>query len=284
MKNKFILAALMLLAVLPSFAQNEDKPNVFVEAFANKSQTSNVACNNLRQEIVSGLIATGRLTVVDAATLNELPETKNDRLVSLNEMGIEYYIEGTLNSVDTKAKTTESNGKRKTQWEATINYTLNVISTETGVTKSAETLKDSYTIGDTEDEAILKAIEYARKRMKTFVDNNFKVEATIKALDEVDKKGVKTCYINIGSNAGISKGQIFEVFSKVEVAGEMIDKKIAEVKAEEVLSGTLTKCSVKSGGAEIKTCFEGKVPLSVVSRARKPGMFERINNGLDKVL
>ena len=264
--------------MLPIAAQ-DDKPNVLVESFANKSNVRDVACNNLRQEIISGLIATDRLTVVEAETLSDLPKDKNDRLIYLNEAGISYYIEGTLNSVDTKKKTRESNGKTSSQYEATINYTLAIIDTESGITKTSNTYKDSYLIADTEDEAILKAIEYAKKRMKRFVDDNFKVEAIIKALDEVDKKGVKSCYINVGSNAGITKGQIFEVFSKVEIAGEMIDKKVGEIKVEEVLSGTLTKCSVKSGGVEIKTCFDNKVVMNVVTRAKKENILNRfINN------
>ena len=268
MKKVFALTAL-LFSVLTIMAQ-DDKPNVLVEEFTNKSNASNVACNNLRQEIVSGIIDTGRLTVVDASTISDMPNAKNDKLVFLGEMGIQYYIEGILNSIDTKSKKSESGGKKTTLYEATINYTLTIIDTQTGVTKSSETFKDSYTIGDTKDEAILKAIEYAKKRMKRFVDTNFKVEAIIKALDEIDKKGsVKTCYINIGSNTGITKGQIFEVFSKIEVAGEQIEKKVGELKADEVLSGTLTKCTVKSGGTEIKKHFDNKVVLTVISRAKK---------------
>lgn len=273
--KKLLVMAAMLLTILPMAAQ-DDKPKVLVEAFNNKSKASDIACNNLRQEIVSGIIATERLVVVDAATISDMPKAKDERLVFLGEMGVQFYIEGTLNSIDTKSSKTD-NG---TQYEATINYTLTVIDTQTGVTKSSETFKDSYLVGDTEDEAILKAISDARKRMSRFVDKNFKVEAVIKALDKIDKKGVKSCYISIGSNAGITKGQIFEVFSQVEIAGEKVNKKVGELKAEEVLSGTLTKCNVKSGGAEIKTCFDNKVPLTVITRAKKPGLLDRVNNTL----
>lgn len=273
--KKFMVIAAMLLTVLTIAAQ-DDKPNVLVETFNNKSNANNVVCNNLRQEIVSGLIATDRLTLVEAATLSDMPTDKNDRLVFLNEAGIQYYIEGTLNSVDTKKKTVESNGNKKDQYEATINYTLAIIDTESGVTKTSDTYKDSYTIASTTDEAVRKAVEYAKKRMKRFVDDNFKVEAIIKALDEIDKKGVKSCYINVGSNAGIAKGQIFEVFCKTEVAGEMIDKKVGEIKVEEVLSGTLAKCSVKNGGAEIKNCFDNKVVMNVVTRAKKDNLLNRL--------
>jgi hypothetical protein len=148
-----------------------------------------------------------------------------------------------------------------------------VTETGTGITKFTETYKDSWHIGSTSDEAILKAIEQAKGRMAKFVDDNFKVEAVIKALDQVDpKKGVKTCYITIGSAAGIDKGQIFEVFIEAEVAGEKIQKKIGEVRAKEVMSAKLTLCDVKSGGMEIKENFEKNVRMTVISRAKKPGL------------
>lgn len=273
MIKRFFSLACMLVMTTVMMAQ-EEKPNVVVAEFQNKSNASRVACNNLRQEIVSGLIATDRLTVVEASTLGKIPESKNDLLLFLSGMAIQYYIEGTLNSVDTKTSKS-SNGN--TLHEATINYTLTLIETETGVTKSSETFKDSYNVGDTSDEAILKAIEYAKKRMTRFVDNNFKVEAVIKALDEVDeKKGVKTCYISVGSDIGISKGQIFEVFSKVEIAGEKINKKIGEVRVEEVLSGTLSKCSVKNGGLDIKRNFDAQIQMTVMTRAKKLKPWEKL--------
>ena len=273
MMKKLFTVAIMLVMTMAMMAQDE-KPNVVVAEFQNKSNASRVACNNLRQEIVSGLTATDRLTVVETSTLGDMPKAKNELLIALNGLGIQFYIEGTLNSVDTK---TSQSSSGKTNHEATINYTLTLIDTETGVTKSSETFKDSYTIGATTDEAILKAIEYARKRMTRFVDNHFKVEAVIKALDEVDeKKGVKSCYISVGSDAGISSGQIFEVFSKVEIAGEKINKKIGEVRVEEVLSGTLSKCSVKNGGLDIKRNFDAQIQITVMTRAKKLKPWEKL--------
>ena len=271
--KKLFTVAIMLVMTMAMMAQDE-KPNVVVAEFQNKSNASRVACNNLRQEIVSGITATDRLTVVEASTLGDMPKAKNELLIALHGMGIQFYIEGTLNAVDTKSSKSSSG---KTNYEATINYTLTLIETETGVTKSTETFKDSYTVGDTSDEAILKAIEYAKKRMTRFVDTHFKVEAVIKALDEVDpKKGVKTCYISVGSDAGISSGQIFEVFSKVEIAGEKINKKIGEVRVEEVLSGTLSKCSVKNGGLDIKRNFDAQIQMTVMTRAKKLKPWEKL--------
>ena len=212
-------------------------------------------------------MATGRLDISDASTLSALPTDKNDRMIALSEQGIQYALQGVLNTLTQNEKTT-SDGKR--QYEAEVNYTLVLIETETGFNKTSETFKDSWVIGETADEAIGKAVEKASKRMKRFVDNNFKATATVKALDQVDpKKGVKTCYISVGSDMGIAKGQIFEVFVKQEVAGEQIDQKIGEVKVSEVKSGTLSLCEVKSGGADIKKYFDEQAPITVISRAKK---------------
>jgi len=263
MKRLFTFAAL-LFAVMSIMAQDE-KVAVCIGEMKNNSQKSDIVAKNLRNEIMQGIIDKDRLTVVDITTLGSMPTNKNERLALLNGKGIEFAIEGTMNSVDVK--------KSDKYWVAEINYTLTILETATGITKFTETYKDSWHIGSTSDEAILKAIEQAKGRMAKFVDDNFKVEAVIKALDQVDpKKGVKTCYITIGSAAGIDKGQIFEVFIEAEVAGEKIQKKIGEVRAKEVMSAKLTLCDVKSGGMEIKENFEKNVRMTVISRAKKPGL------------
>ena len=160
-------------------------------------------------------------------------------------------------------------GKTSYYYEGNVNYTLTLIETETGVTAISETYSESST-GDSETEAITAAANDAKKRMERFVQNNFKVEATIKALDEVDaKKGVKTCYVSIGSDMGVEKGQIFEVFAQIQVAGENVDRKIGEVKVLEVVSGTMSRCSTKDGGPAIKNAFENQQKITVRSRAKK---------------
>lgn len=265
--KKLLAFTVMCFAVLSGMAQNE-KTVLFFSLFKNSTSKSDVIAKNLRNEIMAGIMAKNRVTVVDATTLEGLPTAKNELLKALNGKGIHYLLEGTVNTIDQK---TDKDSKGNTQYVAEINYTLTLTDTETGATKSTDTYKDSWHVGDTSDEAILKAIEKAKNRMAKFVDDKFKLEATIKALDQIDEKkgAVKTCYITIGSEAGIAKGQIFEVFANVEVAGEQVQKKIAEVRAKEVMSPTLTLCDVKSGGAEIKKNFDKQITLTVISRATK---------------
>ncbi|WP_028904016.1 MULTISPECIES: hypothetical protein [unclassified Prevotella] len=267
MKKLFVMAA-MLLSAMGAMAQ-DDKPAVLVQQFTNKSSGKDAVANAVQQSVVSGLVGTNRLNVVDAGTMTDLPTVKNDLLVYLGDNGIGWLVEGILNSVSSAHKSSTVSGKTTYYYEGNVNYTLTLINTETGVTAISETYTNSST-GDSETEAITAAANGAKGRMERFVQNNFKVEATVKALDEVDaKKGVKTCYINIGSNMGVENGQIFEVFGQIQVAGENVDRKIGEIKVIEVVSGTMSRCSTKSGGPAIKSAFENQQKITVRSRAKK---------------
>jgi hypothetical protein len=193
-----------------------------------------------------------------------LPKTKNELLEMLKEKGCDYLLEGTLNTVSTSTSSTGNNRS------ATITYTLTITEVATKLTKNTKTFKETG-LASTDEKAIMDAAEDVSVNMSRLVDENFKVSATIKTLDQIDeKKGIaKTCYVSIGSELGIQKGQIFEVFADVEVAGERISKKIGELKAKEVLSGTLTLCEVKNGGDVIKRNFEAGIPMVIQSRAKK---------------
>lgn len=271
--------ATLLLTVIAASAQDEKKV-VFVEEFHNNAGYNKITVNNLRQAIISGIMATERLTVVDATTLPDLPKVRNERLQALGEKGFDYMLEGTLNSITESQSTSDG----KTSYKAEVNYTLVLIDTSTGVTEASETYTDSWSTGKTADEAIIKALGNAQNRMKRFVNEFFRVQATVKALDVVDnKKGVKTCYVSVGSGMGIQKGQIFEVYALVDIAGEKVNKKVGELKAKEVMSATLTLCDVKNGGLDIKKHFDAGTALKAISRPSK-NIFDDVSRGLDKLL
>lgn len=269
--KKLVVMAALLLSVVGAMAQGE-KTAVLVGKFVNKSTANNSVCNAVQQAVVSGLVGTGRLDVVDANTMTDLPTVKNDLLIYLNDNGITWLVEGTLNTVSSAYKSSTISGRTSYYYEGNVNYTLTLINSATGITGISETYTNSST-GDSADEAISNAASSAKGRMERFVQNNFKVEATIKALEEVDaKKGVKSCYISSGSDNGIEDGQIFEVFARIQVAGEQVDKKIGEVKVKEVMSGTLSLCMVKSGGPAIKSAFDNQQVITVRSRAKKDAL------------
>ena len=261
MKRLFTLLSMMLVLICAS-AQDEKTP-VCMGQFQNKADVSEMVVNTLRTELITGINNKGRLTLVDITTLGDsVPTSKNEMLKFLGEKGIQFLIEGSLNAVTCN--------KGEQYYSAEVNYSLTVIETETGVTKATESYKDTWSTGDSGDDAIMNAIGRAKSHMSRFVEDNFRLEAFIKELDQVDaKKGAKTCYISLGRAQGIAKGQILEVFARVQVAGEQVDKKIGELKAREVMSETLTLCDVKDGGKEIQSNYEKNIPLKVVSRPQK---------------
>lgn len=278
-KILFIAAMFLSMGIASAQEQGQEKEALFVENFTNSTSLADTYVNNLRNEVVNGIVATRRLMVADATVSTSLPTDKKERLAALNEKQIYYMLEGKLNSVT--EKTRQNSDKTETYYGAEVNYTLTLIDTYSGEILASETYKDSYSSGDTREMAITKAVEDAKGHMKKFVDNHFKVEAKIKSLGtERDKKNnAKTVFVSIGSAMGISKGQIFEVFQDVEVAGEKVRKKVAELKAKEVLSATLTECTIKNGADVITKSFEEGIDMYIVSRATTD-VFDK----MDKIL
>lgn len=261
MKKLFSFVAMMLLMSSTVVAQDEKK-NVAVEDFSYNSSIGTNWVTNLRNNIIGGITATTRVNVIDTKNL-DLPANKEERLVALGEM-VDVILTCHINSLKTAV---DSKDKK---WTCRSNYTITLTDAKGGGVISTTPFEDSWLTGDTESEAITNCLEYATKNMKKFVDNNFKAEALVKQLDQVDaKKGVKTAYISIGSNAGITAGQMFDIMEEVEIAGEKAQKKIGDAKAQEVVSGSLTLVKITKGGVEIKNAFDAGHKLIVVTRAKK---------------
>ncbi len=268
MKKIFVFAVMLMMAITAS-AQNEKKV-LCIEDFVNNAHCSDATLKSFQNEVITDIMATDRLTVVMASTFGDLPSAKNERLKTFRSKGVDYVLEGKLNSVTCQDKS--SNEKKS--YRAEVNFSLTVTDAATGAVTGTYSDVTVYN-GTTEAESIQKAIETMDSMIKRFVDTYFKVSGFVKALDKYDaKKGAKTVYITLGYDAGISEGQIFEVYTEAEVAGEKIVKKIGEVKASEVLSSTLTLCKVKNGEKEIYEAFIAEKTMVVVSRAKKLGVLD----------
>ncbi len=262
MKKIISIVAMMLLASVAIFAQ-DGKKKVAVESFSYNSSIGTNWVENLRNNIIGGITKTTRVDVVDAENLTSLPKDKEERLAELGDM-VDVILNCHFNSMATGMDKDRKNYTCKTS------YTITLTDAKTGGVLSTTPFEDSWSQGDNQADAITSCLEYATSNMKKFVDDNFKTEAVIKQLDQVDaKKGVKTAYISIGSNAGITSGQMFDIMEEVEIAGEKATKKIGDAKAQEVVSGTLTLVRISKGGVEIKNAFDAGHTLIVVTRAKK---------------
>lgn len=285
MKKIFSFVALIMLCAISAFAQDNDqnaKKGVCVDEFTFNSSIGTNWVTNLRNNVMEGLLKSGRLKIIDITTIKDLPTVKEDRLAKIREYGADVIVKGHYNSLDYKAKTKDG----KTHYETTSDFTLTLESTETGEIIGTQTFNDSSYSGDTAEESITSALKNATDDMRKFVDNNFKMEAIIKALDQVHpKKGAKTVYISVGSDAGVRVGgnilndalnggtaSLFDVFQEVKIADEPVAKKIGTLKAKEVMGANLTLCTVTKGGVEIQKAMEQNIKLTVVSRAATGGL------------
>lgn len=273
--GKTIISVVMMLFVASTlFAQSSEKTNVCVDQFTYSTNIGTNWVEHLRNCIIEGLTQQSRLNMIDIKTFGELPSAENDKFAKLSEGGVEIVVKGHFTSLDVKSVTKDG----KVTYETEINYTLKVVDAQSGQITATQNFKHSGS-AETKEKSITDSFTLSADDMKRFVNQNFKITGIVKTLDQVDnKKGAKTLYITAGSNAGVESGQPFEVFQEVEMAGEMISKKIGEIKVKDVLSGTLSLCNVNKGGKEIHKAFESGVKLTVVSRPKTQigGIFDGI--------
>lgn len=269
MKKIYSIIALMLLSITFAMAQQNDKPTVCIDDFEYGRRISSKWANILRSNVAKGILETGRLNVIDVADVNEPTDSEQSFLAGLSNDNIEVLIKGNFNILDCKSERKAG----KFNYNAKVGYTLTLVDTRNGNVIATHNFEGESSSGDKESDCIAKAIESATlRRMRKFVEDNFKVEAYIKEIDEIDKKGAKTVYVTMGSNDGIQQSQMFDVYQEIEVAGEVGSRLIGTAKAKEVLGGNLTLCTITKGGAEIKHAFDRGLKLIVVTRAKK-GLF-----------
>lgn len=285
MKKIFSFVALIMLCAISAFAQDNDqnaKKGICVDEFTFNSSIGTNWVTNLRNNVMEGILKTGRVQVIDITTLKDLPKEQQDRLAKIKELGVDVLLEGHYNSLDCQAKTKDG----KTHYETASDFNLTLKNTETGEIIGTQNFKNTWYSGETAEESVTSALKEAIDDMRKFVDNNFKMEAIIKALDQVHpKKGAKTVYISVGSDAGVRVGgggidsvlngsaaNMFDVFQEVMIANEPVAKKIGTLKAKEVMGANLTLCTVTKGGVEIQKAFEQNIKLTVVSRATTGGL------------
>jgi len=269
MKKIFLFAILAIMAI--SSAQAAGKKSLCVGRFSGASNvgTSNIVA--LRNSIMTGLSGTGRLDISDVTALGA-GDGQTAEIKAANDASCDYLLNGNINTMTVK--------KGEKYYICEINYTLKVYDIDEEKVFSTETLTATWHSGDTKDEAIAKAIDQAASDMKKYVDNTFKTQATIKSLDEIDKKkGAKTAYVSLGQDEGISAGQMFDIYKEIDVAGSKAKKLIGAAKAKEVVGADLTLVTITKGGVEIQQAFEAGQTIIVETRAKRD-----IFDGMNKLL
>ena len=266
-------------------AQEEEaagKPNVFIDYFYYPSSVKDAWADNLRNCVIEGINATGRVELIDASTKEALKleeeRRKNENIVSGGDLerlkvmtteGANYLITGTITSITTEYKKPE---KGDPYHSAACVYTLKVINPSNGKLVSTKNFKHggdgffSSSKGNNEDEAVAKVCRDAVSTMKELVEDAFKIEGYVLEASRIKKDEVKELYISIGSDNGVGPETYFDACIEREIAGRKSTKVIGTLKVKNVEGGDLTLCSVKKGGKEIKKAIDGGQKVVVKSK------------------
>ena len=78
------------------------------------------------------------------------------------------------------------------------------------------------------------------------------------------------CYINLGSDHGVKKGDYFSVLAPSVRAGRTTYSEIGKMKVEEVVDGTMSQCKVVQGDKKIFTAMEAFQALDEAAQKQQP--------------
>lgn len=290
MKKIFISLLGMCLCV-SAFAQ---KPVVVVDYFTTASCTA-AGVSALRSQVIAGLSETNRVNLIDVETEASLTlevgrraselalEDQTARMGQMRVLGANYLISGVVSKMGADKKTMEDG---KVYYTGNVVYSLKVVNAEDGTLIGAET----YTYADltgatgsTPEEATVNTLKKAQRSMKVFVSKYFKVEGTVVEMGEMKGGKPKNCYISLGSEDGIEKGQRCEVFAVKRIAGREARTMVGVVVVDEVVAADLADCKFVSGAKEIVDAFQAGQELVIVTK-EKADILGKAGNVLGGIL
>lgn len=153
-------------------------------------------------------------------------------------------------------------------YSCVLNYSITVTEVVSSTTVATATFDHSPsglggTVGkfldlsDSKDKAITSAVNMINSDIGDFLIKEFPLESTIVPMDyEVKKDKLVKCYINLGSDHGVKKGDYFSVLAPSMRAGRTTYSEIGKMKVEEVVDGTMSQCKIVQGDKKIFTAME----------------------------
>lgn len=289
--KKLMLITLCLCWVMYGFTQKKEV--LLVDYFSYTSKIGSSYPEQLRNAIIGGIAETGRLSVVDVdaeADLKIEAERRSSegamadetaRTAQMKTMGANYLLTAHVANMDAVRKTLD-NGS--IYYDGLISFTVKVTNITDGSIKVSKQFDYSglnAKTGDSREAAITATLAYVKTSMQKFVNDYFKLESTIVAIEQSDKKkGAVTVYINCGSTVGIQKGQLFDVKVEKDIAGKKILTNIGALKAEEVQGEDMTLCKVTKGGKEILEANQDGRKLVIISGKQGGGLWKTMGTVL----
>jgi len=291
MKNIFkpILCAAACVAALHATAQTDpSRETVLINPFTYTGAVNQAATDNIRSAVMTGFSDRGRFNVIDVmtdATLSKLVAQRGeDNVTAANwQENSEAFkatqartiIIGQANNIANSQERSESG--KITYWTE-VTFSLKVYSIADGSQIGAEDFAVKECDFDSYDGAFNSAMASIRKKMVGFIETNYPIITYILEAAETDKKGnIKTLYISGGSEVGISKGLVFEVFTEKKIGPKTIQTKIGKLVANQIMDGA-TLCKVSEGAPAIKEKLANGETLTVKSLKQRPKIWDVVDS------
>ncbi|MCM1066106.1 MAG: CsgG/HfaB family protein [Muribaculaceae bacterium] len=290
-KLTFVLAFAAAMFGIDRAAAQEttSKPNVFIDYFWRPTDVDGNIAEQLRGYVIEAINESNRVELIDVDSRSALQIEKErrgtgelsdgddmSRLAVMKEEGANALIQGRITSFVIKKHTSKDGS---IYYDAAVTYTLKAINPSDGKLIASKTISAGNEMfnlqtSPTADEAAMKTCKSAKRGVKGFIEEAFPVLGKVLEVGEVKKDEVKTMYISVGSDAGVVKGNKFNICVERKIAGRTSQSIIGECEVETVEGGDISLAKVKKGGKEVKAAIDGgqDVVLKSVPKKEKIGV------------
>ena len=307
---KFILLGFVACAfAINANGQELKKAVLGVEGFTASRDFSKEQVEMVRNQVVNAIKKTGRVIVVDhhsatgSALDAERERRKQESAMDANEvadmtsLNANSLLSANLDQLTATREIYKETEQRKVgdkyetivkgeypYYKAVITYTIKITDCETGSVQGQETYrleagrystyskKAEYDNAEDAKKALL-ANCVNQDQLTILILNTFKAEGKVLQIEKGNGKKAQTVYVSLGSEDGVQKGQVLELYKEIDIAGEISRKLVGEVEIIEVLGATRSLAKVKKGGDVIQQVLAVGGNLPVLSRDVKQKFF-----------
>ena len=306
---KYVTLAVIATLAMNANSQELKKTVLGIEDITYSSDFYPAEVEQIRNNIISAIRNTNRVIVVDhskttnKALANESERRKQEAAMDANtvaDMGTlnanslmtihldninatqEMYEDYEYKKVGDKTQKVLKG--RYPYYKGSIAYTVKITDCETGAVQNQQNF--SHEVGgystfahkadfDSRDKARAGILSRSvnQDEFTILILNTFKAAGKILQMDEGNDKKVKSVYVSLGSEDGVSKKQVLEVYKEVDIAGEKSQKLIGEVEIAEIMGPNRCLAKVKKGGDVIAQCLSSGTNMPVKTRDVKMKFF-----------
>lgn len=276
----FIAAVMGLSSISASAQEASNKSTVIVDFFyaGNGVRNNDLGwINMLRNDIVNELMSTGRVKVIDAASMTKLQyspqayneSSENSRLSTLRSNGATYVVQGDVEYIDINRIRLDNS--KDYVYDARIGYNIRFIDANTGelLGQTIADPKDGSVHCSTPQKSMESVTGRAATAMRRILIDDISITGQVLELidTKTTKRGeeAKTIAVNVGSDNGATRGVKFDVYVTHNIAGHKVSDKIGKVKITEVKGSDISYAQVKDGGVAILEAIHNGVKLSIKS-------------------